>query len=698
MKGLIIMEQDKVTGVLKRHLVWPLILIPLLIIMTVHLLITDMLSGIYAAIYVLVYSLIALILYHFSKKAVITNIINYAISYNKLNKLLMEELDLPTAYLDISGNLIWYNNAFYNVLGDNVELKNHISTIFPDISKDCFPLCSPDDETDTSLSLREYLFSFGDRFYRAVLNQTSIHNYDFADDIENLSLFDKSDTIVSLYLYDESQLNEYRELIEDEDIIMGLLYIDDYEESLRDCEELQCSLLTALIERQIAKSMLQIDGVYKKMDKDRYFIVFRHKYLETLKENKFKILEDVRNVKVANNDVHLTISIGLGVHADSYNKKYEYARAAIDLAIGRGGDQAVIKDGDDIIYYGGNNLQKDINTRVRARVKANALNELLVSADQTYIMGHIGCDIDSFGAAVGIYSIARNLKRTAKIVLAHDDSESIRTTLDEYNSRADYNGFIIDKNEAIHNITADTLLIVVDVNKPSLVECPELLTMTGNIVVIDHHRQTSDRIKNQILSYIEPFASSTCEMITEFFQYINGGIRPNSLEADTLYSGIMVDTNNFTVQTSPRTFEAVTYLRRSSTDISRIRKRFRCEPEEYMIRAQAISNAGIYEKYYAITTIPSDATGNIPVIGAKVANSLLEMKNIKASFVLSEYKSRIQISARSIDDANVQLVMERLGGGGHSTVAAAQLDMSLSEALEALKEVITNMIKEGDLK
>lgn len=698
MKGLIIMNQNKVTGVLKRHLVWPLILIPLLVIMTVHLLITDITSGIYAAVYVLVYSVIALILYYFNKRAVMANIINYAMSYNKFNKLLMEELDLPTAYLDASGSLIWYNNAFFNVAGDNAELTKHISLIFSNISKDCFPICSPDSEADASLAQKEYLFSFGDRFFRAVLNQTSIHNYDFADDIENLSLFDGSDTIVSLHLYDESQLNEYREMIEDEDIIMGLLYIDDYEESLRDCEELQRSLLTALIERQIAKNMQMIDGVYKKMEKDRYFIIFRHKYLQVLKENKFKILEDVRNVKVANNDVHLTISIGLGVHADSYTKKYDYARAAIDLAIGRGGDQAVIKDGEDINYYGGNNLQKDINTRVRARVKANALNELIVSADQTYIMGHIGCDIDSFGAAVGIYSIARNLKRTAKIVLAHDDRASIQATLDEYKNKSDYNGFIIDKNEAIYNITADTLLVIVDVNKPSLVECPELLTMTHNIVVIDHHRQTGDRIKNQILSYIEPFASSTSEMVTEFFQYINGGIRPNSLEADTLYSGIMVDTNNFTVQTSPRTFEAVTYLRRSSNDISRIRKRFRCDPEEYMTRAQAISNAKVFADYYAITTVPSNATGNIPVIGAKVANSLLEMKNIKASFVLSEYKSRIQISARSIDDANVQLIMEKLGGGGHSTVAAAQLDMSLSEAVAALKEVITNMIKEGDLK
>ena len=339
MKGLIIMNQNKVTGVLKRHLVWPLILIPLLVIMTVHLLITDITSGIYAAVYVLVYSVIALILYYFNKRAVMANIINYAMSYNKFNKLLMDELDLPTAYLDASGYLIWYNNAFFNVAGDNAELTKHISLIFSNISKDCFPICSPDSEADASLAQKEYLFSFGDRFFRAVLNQTSIHNYDFADDIENLSLFDGSDTIVSLHLYDESQLNEYREMIEDEDIIMGLLYIDDYEESLRDCEELQRSLLTALIERQIAKNMQMIDGVYKKMEKDRYFIIFRHKYLQVLKENKFKILEDVRNVKVANNDVHLTISIGLGVHADSYTKKYDYARAAIDLAIGRGGDQ-----------------------------------------------------------------------------------------------------------------------------------------------------------------------------------------------------------------------------------------------------------------------------------------------------------------------------------------------------------------------
>lgn len=690
------MNKGKISGSLRTHLLWPVILIPFLVIMEIHLLIVDFKAGIISAIYVICYAFIALFLYNFKKKTIMANLINYAIAYNELTKLMIKEFDIPYAILDINGNLLWYNDMFASLTGESAVISEHISSIFTDIKSDIFPICSQN-HTEEESDTKELTFSYGDIYLRAFLKQTSVHDYDFSDDMENISLFENSDTFVTLYLYDETRLMEYTSLIKNEDIVMGLLYIDDYDEVLANCDELKRSLLMALVERQIAQSMQELDGIYRKMEKDRYFFIFRHKYLNIIKENKFAILDNVRNVKLGNDDIRITISIGIGVHADSYAKRYEYARTAIDLALGRGGDQAVIKDGEEILYYGGSNIQKESNTRVRARVKAHALNELIVAAEQIFIMGHANCDIDSFGAAVGIYRIARALERNAQIVVETDGTSAIRPFLEKYKENSYYDKFIISPEEARYRMTPNTLLIIVDVNKVSLVQCPSLLEQTQHIVVIDHHRQTDERIKNPVLSYIEPYASSACEMVTEFFRYINDGIRPRPLEADTLYSGIMVDTNNFSAQVGVRTFEAVAYLKRCGADITRIHKLFRSEPDEYIIRAKAISNAQIFLDSYVITTVYG-TNGNTPVIGAKVANALLEMKGIKASFVLSEYKSHIYINARSIDEVNVQLIMEKLGGGGHVSAAAAQLDMSLDMATDKLKDTISTMLREGDLK
>ena len=692
----IIMNKGKISGSLRIHLIWPVILIPFLAVMTIHLFIVDFKTGAISAIYIICYAFIALLLYNFNRKTVMANLINYAIAYNDFTRLMVKELDIPYATLDTDGNIMWYNDAFSTITGESAVIPEHISSVFPEIRNDLFPL-TPSDQSDEKDMGRELTFSYGNLYLRAVLKQTSVHDYDFSDDMENISLFENSDTFVTLYLYDETQLKEYAGQIQNEDIVMGLLYIDDYDEVLANCDELTRSLLMALVERQIAKNMHDLDGIYRKMEKDRYFFIFRHKYLNIIKENKFSILDDVRNVKLGNDDIRITISIGIGVHADSYAKRYEFARTAIDLALGRGGDQAVIKDGEKIIYYGGSNIQKESNTRVRARVKAHALNELIVAAEQIFIMGHANCDVDSFGAAIGIYRIARALERNAQIIVDTGEASAIKQFLSNYNKNSYYDKFIISPEEARYKMTPDTLLIIVDVNKVSHVQCPPLLEQTHNIVVIDHHRQTDERIKNPVLSYIEPYASSASEMVTEFFRYINDGIRPRPLEADTLYSGIMVDTNNFSTQVGVRTFEAVAYLKRCGADITRIHKLFRSEPDEYMIRARAISNANIFLDSFVITTIPG-VEGNTPVIGAKVANSLLEMNGIKASFVLSEYKSRIYINARSIDEVNVQLIMERLGGGGHVSSAAAQLNTSLDMAINTLKDVISTMLKEGDLK
>lgn len=691
------MNNKKVTGALKTYLIWPVILIPFILVMTIQLYSVELKAGIIGSVYLAVYSLISVLIYNFNKSSIMSNIINYAQGYNLAQKYLIDTMNIPYAHLDSEGNIIWANIEFHELTEYNSDGIINISDIFSDITTDSLPQKS--EEGTDSLPEIEVHIQHKDKYLQAVIKRMDIHEFDFAEDEENLSLFNGSDTIFSLYLYDETELVDSISRLKDQDIVIGLLYIDNYEDSLANCDEIQRSLLMALVERQIAKHIQQLDGIYRKMEKDRYFIIFQHKYLEVLQNNKFAILEAVRNVTVGSDDTHVSISMGIGIHADSYTKRYEYARIAIDLALGRGGDQAVIKDGEDIFYYGGKSIQKDSNTRVRARVKAHALKELMMPADQIFIMGHSNADIDSFGASVGIYRIAKALERKAHIILDTQDTSSIRPVLDRYSGASYYEGFIIDCEEAISRIDKDSLLIIVDVNRATLTQCPELLTKTGNIVVIDHHRQTDERIDNQILSYIEPFASSTSEMVTEFFQYIEDGIRPRPLEADTLYAGIMVDTNNFSVQTNVRTFEAVAYLKRNGADILRVRKMFRSDPKEYMLRAHAVSNAEIYENSFAITHIPSDqVVGNPSVIGAKIANSLLDMDNIKASFVLSEHKSRIHINARSIDEVNVQVIMEKLGGGGHLSIAATQLDCSLEEATRMLKSVLDTMLKEGDIQ
>lgn len=690
------MNKKNITGALKVHVMWPVLLIPFLLIMVLQLYSVDISAGVIGTIYLVVYSIIALILYNFNHSSIMCNIINYAKGYNMAQKYLLDTMDIPYAHLDIKGNIIWCNEQFRTLIGYNYENVSNVADIFPEITIESLPASADEGNIVPST---EYQLNYEQLHLRARINRLDLHEFDFAEDEINLSLFKNSDTLFSLYIYDETELVGYINKLEDQDAVIGLLYIDNYEDSLAGCDEIQRSLLMALVERQIAKYIQELDGIYRKIEKDRYFFIFQHKYLEVVQNNKFSILEAVRNVTVGNDDFHVSISIGLGIHAESYTKRYEYARTAIDLALGRGGDQAVVKAGDNIVYYGGKSIQKDSNTRVRARVKAHALNELMLAAEQIYIMGHCNGDIDSFGASIGIFRIAKALERKAIIVIDPNETYSIRPMLDRFESNPYYEDMIIDCAEAEANITPNTLLVVVDVNHASRTQCPVLCEKTNNIVVIDHHRQNEKRIDNQVLSYIEPFASSSSEMVTEFFQYIGDGITPKPLEADTLYAGIMVDTNNFTTQTNVRTFEAVAYLKRNGADVTRVRKIFRSSPSDYLACANVVSNSSVYMEHFAIATIAaSDQIANSSLIAAKSANMLLEMGNIKASFVLSENNSKVHISARSIDEANVQIIMEKLGGGGHVSSAATQLECSLEEALQQLKDTLDTMIKEGDIE
>ena len=393
----------------------------------------------------------------------------------------------------------------------------------------------------------------------------------------------------------------------------------------------------------------------------------------------------------------VAISIGFGLDGLTYLQNYEFARTAFDLALGRGGDQAVVKTTDQVTYYGGKSQQVEKNARVKARVKAHALREIITSKDRVIIMGHRIPDVDSFGAAVGIYRIARELDRKAHIVL-NEVTTSVQPLRDLFLNDDYEEDMLVTSEHAKSLAGAGTVLVIVDVNKPSITECPELLKICKSIVVLDHHRQGIETIENATLSYVEPYASSACEMVTEILQYISDGIKVKSGEADCLYSGIVIDTNNFMTKTGVRTFEAAAYLRRAGADVTRVRKLFRDDAVEYKAKADAVSQAEIYRNSYAISTCTSDDVQSPTIVGAQAANELLNIRGIKASFVLTKYQGLIYVSARSIDEVNVQVIMERLGGGGHMNIAGCQMEgVNIYDAIRAIKDILDKMLEEGEL-
>lgn len=648
----------------------------------------DVTAGIILSCFTLLYLISFLFLEHFNRPIIITELVSFATQYGQIQKRLLRDLELPNTLLDENGHIIWANKAFLQIVGKEKPENKVITSFFSAITADKLPTGDVD-ETEVE-------FQQGDRDYHAKLKRIPL-----AEMVENSDIFESDGAydgcLIAVYLFDETALKIALRENDNQSLAVGLLYIDNYEEALDSVEEVRRSLLTALIERKVNKYFASIDGIVRKMEKDKFFFILRKQSLKALLENRFDLLEDVKTVNIGN-EMSVTLSIGVGVGGLTYGQNYEYARTSIDLALGRGGDQAVVKTQEGVSYYGGKSQRVEKNTRVKARVKAHALKEIITSKDRVMVMGHRMTDADSFGAAVGIYRIAKALGRSAFIVL-NDISMSIKPMVDHFISHEDEDELILlNSAQAMEYAGANTCLVVVDVNKPSLTECPELLKQCRSIVVLDHHRQSEEIIENATLSYIESYASSACEMVAEIIQYVESGLKLKSAEADCLYGGIVIDTNNFISQAGVRTFEAAAYLRRNGADVTRVRKMFRDDVFDYRAKADAISRASVFREVFAISACKAGEAHNPTIVGAQAANELLNITGIKASFVLTDYNQVIYISARSIDEINVQIIMEKLGGGGHLNVAAAQLrDTSLEEATERLKETLTVMQEEGEI-
>ena len=588
--------------------------------------------------------------------------------------------------LDEEGHVIWTNARFEEIVHKDKGYRKSITSLFPSITREKLPF----EEDEVSFDL-----TYEDRNYEVRMRKISMKEMAQNSDIIEGDGYDGC--LFAFYLFDETALRIALQEVDDQSLSVGMIYLDNYDEALDSVEEVRRSLLTALIDRKVNKYIAALDGICKKIEKDKYMVILRKKSVALLRENKFDLLDDVKTVNIGN-EMAVTISIGIGLDGLSYAQNYEFARNAIDLALGRGGDQAVIKTPDNTIYFGGKSQQVEKNTRVKARVKAQALREIISSKDQVLIMGHRLADADSFGAAVGIYRIARILDKKAHIVL-NDVSTSIKPMVDLFmDHEDDEENMIIGSQQSLEYAGSGTVLVVVDVNKPSITECPELLRMCKSIVVLDHHRQGTEIIENATLSYVEAYASSTCEMVSEILQYIGESIRISPEEADCMYSGIMIDTNNFMSKTGVRTFEAAAFLRRNGADVTRVRKLFREDAIEYKAKADAVSQAEIYRNAFAISTCSSEDIQSPTIVGAQAANELLNIRGVKASFILTEYQNQIFVSARSIDEINVQIIMERMGGGGHLNTAGCQLSgISISEGIGILKTTLDKMIEEGDL-
>ena len=685
------MGKTKIAEETARYLRIPVWLTGILILANVGVYLINTNCGMMMTAGIVVYIAVLLLIYYRRKAHLFTEMVTFASQYGQIQRELIMDFDLPYALTDGEGRLLWFNRAFADLTGkDRRTYHRPVTSLFSELTPDLLP----DLEEEISLHIR----------YAGKSYLLSVRNIPFDDFLEEEEEEEKQadpipfrNSMFAIFLHDETELNEAIRRYQDEALVAGLLYVDNYEEALESVEAVRRSLLMAMIERRVTRYFSSLDAIVTKFENDKYMIVMRNSSLRELKAMKFNILEEVKKVNVGN-EMAVTLSIGIGANQGSYVQNMDHARGAIDLALGRGGDQVVVRDGESITYFGGKSLAVERSTRVKARIKAHALAEFITGKERVVIMGHRIIDIDAFGAAVGIYRIARTLNKPAHIVV-DDPNSSTRPFIDLFRSNPDYeSNMLLTVQQAREMVDADTLLVVVDTNKPDYTECEDLLHQTKDIVVLDHHRQGNETIRNSVLSYIEPYASSACEMVSEILQYFTENVRLRGQEADTIYAGILLDTDNFVQRTGVRTFEAAAYLRRCGADVTRVRKMFREDLQDYQTRGEVFRQAEIYRGHYAISVCPSDHVESPTVVGSQAANELLNIIGVKASFVLTDYKNSIYISARAIDEVNVQIIMEKMGGGGHLNMAGCQLaHRTIPEARDYLKQVLDEMEEGGEI-
>ncbi len=583
-------------------------------------------------------------------------------------------LPIPLTIIEFDGTITWYNSRFLDMVDCNDLLEKNIRDVIHNLELG--------DILQNENELSE-IVEINNRHFKVIYN------------IVKPSREHASDYIIMIYWIEVTKYEELNKKYEDERMVVGVIQVDNYDDVMQDTEEAKRPLVAAEIEHRINLWSGEINGLIRRYAKDKFIVIFSHKYLEKLESGKFDILDNIREISQGNN-MPITLSVGIGVYGDTPLQTWEFADGAKDLALGRGGDQVVLKKGDKISFYGGKARAVEKRTKVKARVISHALRQLIDESENVVIMGHKMADLDALGAALGIYNAAKSRNKEAYIVL-NETNPAIEGLVNRIFQVEEYKNVFIHCEDAKFKTENRSLLVVVDTYRPSFTECPELLELTDKIVVIDHHRRGTEFIENTVLVYHEIYASSTCELVTEILSYMDDKINITQMEAEALLAGIAMDTKNFTFKTGVRTFEAASLLRRAGADMTSVKQLFENDLDAIIAKAEIVKSARIIYETIAISEL-RDISKHSQLIAAQAADELLNIKGITASFVVGRKSDTIVfISGRSMGDINVQIILEKLGGGGHMTVAGAQMeDITLEEARVKLEETIEEYFREGE--
>lgn len=648
-------------------------------------------------IYLVIIALILIILSIIEPKAIIPSILTYIMvviytiwSNNKRKAEISEHINeltlnvdkaaqstiinspFPLVVVETNGNIIWKSSNFIKEFA-NTDVGATLNDVIKELK-----INAEKGNNTNNVSICENM-QIGEKNYKIIAEYTKLREKEHKSKVEYMA---------TIYFLDETNHVKLLKEYNDSRTCIGILVLDNYEELMQRATEEEKLKITADAEKSIYAWVNKYNGLLIKSERDTYVCIFDQCNLEKIKEGKFEILDEIKEIKTQDN-IQLTLSIAISEDEKTNLNEYKSAKAVIDIALGRGGDQAIIKQNGKYYFFGGRTQEVEKRTKVKARIVAQALEELINGASNVIIMGHTNSDIDAMGASMGIYRIATTIGKEVYIV-----NETNGTSLDSFikdlKENGKYDNVLIDKNEALNKINENSLLIVVDTDKKNYVEVPELLDKTEKIAVIDHHRRGTDYIENAILTFHEVYASSACELVTELVAYAEKTVKLENFEVEALYAGIMMDTKNFTFKTGVRTFEAAAYLRKCGVDIIKVKKWFQSDLETYNKISEIVSKSELIDDTIAISIYEKeDSDANITC--AKAADELLTISNITASFVIGKMGDKICISGRSIGDINVQLILEKLGGGGHITVAGAQIE---GMTQEEVKQELINRINE----
>ena len=611
--------------------------------------------------------------YEKRKKELNKYLIEFTNNIDDMSRKTLLNFPIPLLIINKKGDIFWYNSKFKDIVGEKVDHKENVVDYFNNFSlKDL-------KEKNHSLDV-----SYGNKEYNVLFNEV-----EGAEDEENLYM---------LYWLDNTKFTTLRDLYNDEKTVICLIEIDNYDELGKDMDKMERASISGEIEKKLDTFAKRMNGIALKYLDDRYILFFENKHLENLETKRFDILEDVKDLKAENGD-YFTLSIGIGINAKTISQQYDYARGALDIALGRGGDQAVVKSSGKVKYYGGKSRAVEKRTKVKARMISYALRQIISQSSNVVITGHKVGDMDSFGASMGIFAIAKGMNRKAHIVL-----NDINPALDNIYERAkseesdEYINSIVNTETAKKLMKEDTVVVMVDTHKPSFTEAAEIVAESEKVVMIDHHRRGEEYIENPLLDYLEPYASSTSELITEIIHYMDDIVKLSKFESEALMAGIMVDTYNFTFKTGVRTFEAASYLRRAGADTVSVKKLFSDDIKIWKLKSDIINRAEIVFDNIAISHLDEMVDEGV-LIASQSATELLSVKGVEASFVLVKKEDETHISGRSIGDISVHIILEQLGGGGHLTSAGAQLqEKTIEEAKEMLKKAILKYKNENKKK